>query len=175
VAWRAAMLRNAQKPSSHSSGGAKNTLSPKAKSVIQIHDMTGLLPAKRVLAEEYQIFGDGPSLCEHNSEVAERLGLYTLAGVWELCKQILYDEVPLEIMDQSRRKDPILVLAKRNVVKIKRKDSGLDLGFDEPDAVAKPKLKGRVKWGRHPLASSWLIPALYVLRPPLVVTLLTKT
>ena len=76
-------------------------------------------------------------------------------------------------MDQSRRKDPILVLAKRNVVRIKRKDSGLDLGFDEPDAVAKPKLKGRVKWGRHPIASSWLIPTLFVLRPTLVVTLLT--
>jgi hypothetical protein len=174
TAWRAAMLRNAQKPSSHSSGGAKKILSPKAKSVVSIHDLTDLLPAKKVLAQEYQIFGDGPSLCEHNAEVAERLGLYTIAGVWELCKQILYDEVPLEIMDQHRRKDPILVLAKRNIVKIVRKDSGLDLGFDEPEAVAKPKLTARVKWGKHPLASSWLIPTLFVLETTRKVLLLTE-
>jgi hypothetical protein len=100
-------------------------------------------------------------VCENNAQVAAQNGLTSLAAVWELCKDILSDSVPLEIMHQSRRRDPILVLARRNIVRIKRKDSGLDLGFDEPRAVVRPKLRGRVKWGKHPFASEWLIPALF--------------
>jgi hypothetical protein len=160
--WRAAFLRNAQKASSHSSGGPSKRLdSPKAKSVISIRDFSQLLPARRTLAEGYRVFGSGPSVCENNAKVAAQNGLTSLAAVWELCKDILSDSVPLEIMHQSRKRDPILVLARRNIVRIKRKDSGLDLGFDEPRAVVRPKLRGRVKWGKHPFASEWLIPALF--------------
>jgi hypothetical protein len=43
---------------------------------------------------------------------------------------------------------------------MKRKDSGLDLQFDEPDSVTNPKLRGRVKWGHHPIMT-WVIPALF--------------
>ncbi|KAF2666180.1 hypothetical protein BT63DRAFT_377181, partial [Microthyrium microscopicum] len=162
MAWRPSMLRSLQKPSSHSSGGVTRKADfSKEKAIISIHDFSDILPAKRALAEEYQMFGDGPKVCQHNSEVALRLGLPTLSAVWVLCREILYDDVPLEELDQHRRNDPILVLARRNVVRIKRKDSGLDLGFDEPDTVANAKLKGRVKWGNHPFASAWLIPKLF--------------
>lgn len=162
LAWRPALIRSLQKPSSHSSGDmTRRTRTSKIKSTVSIVDLAHLLPAKRSLAKEYLVYGHGPSVCEHNSAVALRHGLHNLSAVWNLCKQILYDEIPLEEMEQSRRRDPILVLARRNVVKVKRKDSGLELKFDTPEAVANPKLTGRVKWGCHPLASATLIPALF--------------
>lgn len=131
------------------------------KSSISMVDVSDLVPAKEVLAQEYLIFGDGPKVCQHNADVAAKHGFDTLSSVWEFCKHILHDGVPLEIMEQQRRRDPILVLARRSVVRIRRKDSGLDVTFDEPESVAKPQLTGRVKWGRHPLAHTWLIPELF--------------
>jgi WD repeat-containing protein 59 len=161
-AWRAAVLRN-QKPSSHSSSGptVKKGEETKTKAIIAIHDLSRMLPSKKALAEDYKIFGSGPDVCQHNSDVAASLGFYTLAAVWELCREILFDNVPLEKLSSKRKNEPILVLARRNAVRIKRKDSGLDLKYDEPDSVANPSLTGRVKWGKHPLSSSWLIPALF--------------
>lgn len=160
MAWRTAVLRN-QKASSHSSGGPKKAEGPKSKTILSIRDFSDLLPAKKALAKEYRVFGDGPSVCDHNADVASRLGLNTLAAVWELCKQILYDEVPLEKIKGKSKDESVLVLAKRNAVRIKRKDSGLDMAFDEPEPVVRPHFTGRVKWGGHPFASTWLIPALF--------------
>jgi hypothetical protein len=163
TAWRAAALRF-QKTSSHSSGThGKNIVAVKPKSVISIHDFSDLLPAKMELAQDYQVFGRGPEVCAHNSEVASRHGHHDLAAVWDIAGHLLHDEVPLEIMEQTMRKEPILVLAKRNIVRVRRKDSGLDVNFDNPDSVSNPKLTGRVKWGKHPFGSSWLIPELLVI------------
>jgi hypothetical protein len=106
------------------------------------------------------MFGDGPSVCLHNSEVARKHGFEDLADIWLLCRLILTNEVPLEILPQQHRRDQVLVLARRALVRIKRKDSGLDLQFDEADSVTNPKLRGRVKWGHHPVVT-WLIPALF--------------
>jgi WD40 repeat protein len=160
-AWRTAVLRN-QKPSSHSSSNPTRMAIPeKIKSSVYSWDFSEFLPAKKVLAEEYRIFGEGPVVCDHNAAVATRHGQYTTAAVWEFCKQILYDDVPLDRIDYKRRNEPILVIARRNAVRIKRKDSGLDLGFDEPDTVIRPRLTGRVRWGKHPFSSSWLIPELF--------------
>ncbi|KAF2421239.1 hypothetical protein EJ08DRAFT_597544 [Tothia fuscella] len=160
-AWRAAALRF-QKTSSHSSG-THGRAQPivKPKSIVSIHDLSDLLPAKFELAKEYRVFGKGPEVCAHNAEVAHRHGHYDLAAFWEILGHLLYDEVPLEIMEQTMRKEPILVLAKRNIVRMRRKDSGLDLAFDEPASVSNPKLTGRVKWGKHPLGSAWLIPQIF--------------
>lgn len=160
-AWRAATLKF-HKSSSHSSGGqTKQSAFVKPKWIISIHDFSHLLPAKKHLAEQYRIFGRGPEVCSHNAEVAFKNGLQDLAAVWTLCEQILYDKVPLEILEQAVRKEPILVLAKRNMVRVKRRDSAAELQFDEPQSIANPSLTGRVKWGKHPLASSWLVPALF--------------
>ncbi|KAK5275751.1 hypothetical protein LTR16_012158, partial [Cryomyces antarcticus] len=64
-------------------------------------------------------------------------------------------------MPQPKRTEPIVVLARRALVRINRHDIGLDLSYDNPKAVADPELMGRVKWGQHPFASSWLIGSLF--------------
>ncbi|KAF2839815.1 hypothetical protein M501DRAFT_737379 [Patellaria atrata CBS 101060] len=161
AAWRGATLRF-QRTSQHSSAGyVSRTESGNVKSIISIHTPAEFLPVKKELAEEYELFGDGPAVCIHNADVAKRYGYDDLAGIWHLVKHILCKDVPLEIMPQTIRKEQILVLARRSLVHIKRKDSGLDLSFDEPESVSKPKLTGRIKWGTHPFAGRWLIPALF--------------
>lgn len=122
-----------------------------------VHD---LVPSKRILAEQYRIFGPGPEVCEHNADVAKRNDLNDLSDIWMLCKLILSNEVPLEVLPQAHRKEQIVVLARRALVRIKRKDSGLDLRFDDADTVLNPRLKGRIKWGNHAVVT-WLIPALF--------------
>lgn len=134
----------------------------RTKAIISFRDdsVAEFIPSKKVLAEEYLIFGDGPTVCLHNSEVARKHGFEDLADIWLLCRLVLTNEVPLEILPQQHRRDQVLVLARRALVRIKRKDSGLDLQFDEADNVTNPKLRGRVKWGHHPVVT-WLIPALF--------------
>ncbi|PVH99237.1 hypothetical protein DM02DRAFT_529513 [Periconia macrospinosa] len=118
------------------------------------------IPSKKILAEEYLIFGDGPSVCSHNADVARKHGYNDLADIWQLCMLVLNNQVPLDILPQQHRREQILVLARRALVRIKRKDSGLDLQFDEADPVTNPKLKGRIKWGHHSVVTH-LIPALF--------------
>lgn len=158
AAWRRATLKF-QKSSQHSSAGHGNPVKPKSiVSIIKVEEQ--ILPCKRVLAEKYKTFGDGPTVCTHNAALARMHGFQDLGDIWELCKLILCNDVPLEILAQQHRREQVLVLARRSLVRIKRKDSGLDLAFDEADAVANPKLTGRIKWGRHPVVA-WLIPALF--------------
>lgn len=154
VAWRGGPLKF-QKSSQHSSAGYESKpAAPKPKSIISIHDLAEILPAKKQLAENYEIFGEGPSVCQHNAKVAREHGYADLADIWNLVGLILANEVPLEVMQQSYRREPILIVARRSAVHIKKRDSGLDLSYDEPEAVARPKLKGRVKWGNHPFAKT---------------------
>ncbi|KAK0638300.1 putative RWD [Lasiodiplodia hormozganensis] len=150
VAWRGGPLKF-QRSSQHSSAGYEvMPIAPKPKSIITIRSLEDLLPAKRELAERYEIFGEASDVCSHNAAVATDCGYPELADIWNLVGLILADQVPLEVMQQSYRREPILVVAKRTAVQIRKKDSGLDLSFDEPEAIAKPKLKSRVKWGYHP-------------------------
>jgi len=161
LAWQKAASRFQSRNSLPSSSGLRKQ-SPKTRSTVSIlySAIDKLVPSKRVLAEEYRIFGPGPNICEHNAEVARRHGFEDLADIWMLCKLILSDEVPLEILPQQYRRDQVLVLARRALVRIKRKDSGLDLRFDESDSVTNPKLRARVKWGHH-VVVTWLIPSLF--------------
>lgn len=158
--WQKTSSRLHTKASLPSSADAINAYKTRAIVTIREDEISDLLPSKKVLAEEYLIFGDGPTVCLHNSAVARKHGFDDLADIWLLCNLILTNEVPLEILPQERRRDQVLVLARRALVRIKRKDSGLDLQFDEADNVTNPKLRGRVKWGRHPIVS-WLIPSLF--------------
>ncbi|KAI9842401.1 MAG: hypothetical protein M1838_003153 [Thelocarpon superellum] len=149
---------------SQRSGGRSSTLgklvSAKVKSIVSIHHLEALLPAKKTLAAEMIIVGDGASVCEHNGRVAAAHGFQELADVWHLATLILQPDVPLELVDQEARKDPILVIAQHATTTLKRRDSGLDLGFD--DVHARPmKLSGRVKWGHHPIGRGWLIDAMF--------------
>jgi hypothetical protein len=161
LAWQRAASRFQSRNSLPSSSGvAKQSSKPRSTVSILVSAIDGLVPSKRVLAEEYWIFGPGPMICEHNSGVARRHGFEDVADIWMLCKLILSNEVPLEILPQQYRRDQVLVLARRALVRIIRKDSGLDLQFDEADPVTNPKLQARVKWGHSPIVT-WLIPALF--------------
>ena len=53
-----------------------------------------------------------------------------------------------------------MISSRRSLVYIKRNDSGLDMSFDEPEAVLSPQDKALIKWGDHPFAGAWLIEAL---------------
>ena len=166
AAWRGSSARfqrsRSADRSQQSSSAVQNSrsMTSKPKSVVSLRNFQALLPSKKVLAEEYRIFGDGPTICAHNSKIATRHGFLDLADIWTFVRLILMNQVPLEIMPQPHRAEEILILARRAVVRIKRRDSGLDLAFDEAEAVAKPKLKGRVKWGGHPFGYSWMIEAM---------------
>lgn len=161
MAWQRAGTRFQSRNSLPSSTGASK---PAARNRFIVSILSAavedLVPSKRSLAKQYRIFGPGPEVCEYNAEVAKRNGLDDLSAIWMLCKLILSNDVPLEILPQQHRKEQVVVLARRALVRIKRKDSGLDLQFDEADTVTNPRLKGRIKWGNHAVVT-WLIPALF--------------
>ena len=163
AAWRSTPFRTQRTRSTERSqqSGSIGTMSrsfpAKSKSVITLHRFDDYLPSKRHLAEEYRLFGEGPSVCSHNALVANKHGYHDLADIWNFAKLILLNEVPLEIMERPQSKDQILVLVRRVLVRIRRRDSVLDLALDNQANVKKPKLKGRVKWGNHPFARTWLI------------------
>lgn len=158
-AWRGGKIRFQKSSTTHSSGGiAQKAAMPKAKSYISIVDTRDLLPARKELAEEYRIFGDGPSVCAHNASTALKYHLAEIAQIWELMKLILFNQVPLEILPQTYRNDPVLVVARRAIARVKKKDSAFDVAGDNVDGAG---LNGRVKWGNHPMAGKWLIPRLF--------------
>ncbi|ORY18794.1 hypothetical protein BCR34DRAFT_596012 [Clohesyomyces aquaticus] len=160
MAWQKATLRFQTKASVPSSASATKPIKSKSMVSILSSAVDEFIPSKRCLAEGYELFGDGPGVCAHNATVARKHGFEDLADIWELCKLILNNEVPLEILPQQHRREQVLVLARRAMVRIKRKDSGLDLQFDEADNVTNPKLRGRIKWGHHTVVT-WLIPSLF--------------
>lgn len=131
--------------------GKSRTLKPKNRLVI--YDMGDLLPSKRILAAEYAIFGDGPDVCKQNAYVAEKHGFEDLANIWKYAAMLLHNEVPLEVLDQSHRQEPIFVVAKSILNKSRRhsgSDSGIDIAYDSADE--ENHISGRVKWGVSPLA-----------------------
>jgi hypothetical protein len=115
---------------------------------------------KLALAVDYIFFGKAEVVCAHNAWAARNNGHDDLADVWDLARSILRDEVPLEVTADLLRNENILVVARRSIVHIKRRDSGLGFGFDEPASVREPKIKGHIKWGQHPLGSAYLVKAM---------------
>lgn len=163
-AWQQASLRfrkmrsnsgNASQPTSTGAGRSSN--STKQKTVISIHSLVDILPAKRSLANEYIVFGDGPTVCSHNAGVARQHGCNDIADIWDLAGLLLCSTVPLDRLEIPHAQSSFLVLARRALVSIRRIDSGLDLSFDEPENVYNPLCTGLVKWGSHPFAGDWLI------------------
>jgi hypothetical protein len=160
AAWQKGTSRYQHKSAYPTATNASKT--DKKKSVISIlgASIEEIISSKKHLAVRYRIFGDGPTVCAHNAGIARSFGYTDLADIWELCKLILNNQVPLEILPQQHRREQVLVLARRALVRIKRKDSGLDLQFDEAESVTNPRLKGRIKWGNHSVVT-WLIPAIF--------------
>lgn len=125
----------------------------KPKNIISLHIVKDLLPSKDELAKDYAIFGDGPDVCEHNAHAADKHGYKDLADVWRYAAMLLHNEVPLEVLDQSHRREPILVIA-RDAINRNRSNSGSDSGIDisHDSQGRRNSLSGRVKWGTNPLA-----------------------
>lgn len=143
-----------------SAGPVKSLGGPKPKTIVSIQSHDELLPTKLALAESYMVFGDSTTVCLHNSEVASQHGFASVADVWSLLAFILNKEVPLVSLMLDGQ-GSAFIMAKRALVRIQRQDSGLDLSFDEPDAVVHPHSLGQLKWGNHPLSSSWLIESIF--------------
>ncbi|KAI9804899.1 MAG: hypothetical protein M1833_006202 [Piccolia ochrophora] len=148
--------------SQRSTGAGSTSLkgaSTASKNIISIYDLDNILPSQKRLAKDYIIFGDGLEVCRHNAMVAEGFGFGDIADLWRLAELLLYNQIPLRTLDQHHRREPILVVARRAADTLRRRDSGLDLAFDEPDEL-NVDFSGRVKWGQHPLAGAWLLKAI---------------
>lgn len=112
------------------------------RNMVSIHDIRPDLPSKKELAQEYAIFGDGEDVCLHNAQVAEKHGYSSLADIWRYLALLLKKGIPLEVLDDNRGRNSILVIAKNAIAKVRE-------GNDEC-------LTGRVKWGEHPLAKEFV-------------------
>ncbi|KFY19996.1 hypothetical protein V491_04066 [Pseudogymnoascus sp. VKM F-3775] len=123
----------------------------KPKNTIAMYDVSDYLPGKLELAQEYAVFGEGTDVCNHNAMIAMKYGHQERADLWTYAGMLLHHEVPLEILDQSHRKEPILVIA-RDMIKHCRRDSQYDSGIDMPFDPKNSAISGRVKWGHSPLA-----------------------
>ncbi|KAL1970329.1 hypothetical protein VTN77DRAFT_5489 [Rasamsonia byssochlamydoides] len=120
--------------------------------IVSIHDLSDLLPAKRDLAAQYRIFGNGADVCAHNAAVAADAGYHHLAQVWGLLRLILHNQGDSSDADTE-------LLARR----VNRKDSGVELTDDFVKKNQSPKVRpfSDVRWGEHALGARWLVPALF--------------
>ncbi|KAI1841643.1 hypothetical protein JX266_012196 [Neoarthrinium moseri] len=126
--------------------GTSRRRAAKPKNIVALHNFTELLPSRRELADEYRIFGDGPEVCEHNAEVARKYGRSDLEQVWRYAALLLRKDIPLELLQQGQRGNAVLFVAKDIVSRFK------GLRSNHLDHT----LKGRVKWGMHPLAKDFI-------------------
>lgn len=158
--YRKTLSTNRSHSSNAGTGTGTGTAHSKARSIkpkntLSIHDIKEHIPAKFELADEYAIFGDGADVCNHNAAMAEKYGYSDRADVWRYAAMLLQHEVPLEVLEQVHRKEPILVIAREMVKRCRRdsgSDSGVDLSSDMPSS--RDSISGRVKWGYNPLAKS---------------------
>lgn len=158
-------LDESQKSSS-GMGKTKSTTS-RGKNYISIHDYRDLLPAKEHLAKHY-IIGQGSHGYAHNARIARENGDLDLADVWGLVDLIMQDKVPLEIMNDTQgydyapnvgtsNREPILIIARRAVSKLRAKDSAIDLSYDGGDESIALNIRAPVKWGDHPFGRRYLV------------------
>lgn len=127
--------------------GASRKRPGKPKNTISIHDFRGELPSKKQFAQEYAIFGDGAEVCTHNASVAEKYGYPDLVHVWKYAALLLQKSIPLELHEQQRRGESVLVIARDAVSRAKDDD-----GEASQSTNQETNLCGRVRWGFHPLA-----------------------
>ncbi|KAH8886671.1 hypothetical protein GQ53DRAFT_796577 [Thozetella sp. PMI_491] len=127
------------------------------KNIVSLYSLRDTLPAKKQLAQEYAIFGDGADVCRHNAEVAEKYGYQDLVDVWKYAALLLRKDIPLELhFHQPRsRRDSILVIARDAVARARQEDEG-GQQYPYPTGSGATGLAGRVKWGHHPLARAFI-------------------
>lgn len=127
--------------------GTSRRRTGRSKNVISLFDIRDMLPSKKQFAEEYIIFGDGAQVCEHNAQVAERYGYFDLVSIWKYAALLLRSDIPLELRNPPQKNKSVLVIAK-DVLSRYRDD-------DYPE-TRDELLRGRVKWGNHPLAQEFV-------------------
>ncbi|KAL9011745.1 MAG: hypothetical protein Q9173_003438 [Seirophora scorigena] len=148
MAWREApqeLNRALSVDESQRSGGGNKRFKSAveaSKNFISIHHYAEMLPAKRVLAEEYALERDSQP-CLHNAAVARKNGELDLALVWDFVNLLLHDEVPLEQMQIQSRQDPVLMIARRTLSPLRSKDSAIDLTYDSGDEIRTFRKDGR--------------------------------
>ncbi|KAJ9220514.1 hypothetical protein DTO027B5_3682 [Paecilomyces variotii] len=162
--WRSAgslgfrQARSTDNSQKSTNGGGPQRSSDAPQNIISIHDFNYLLPAKRELAVQYRIFGKGADVCAHNAAVAADAGYHDLAQVWGLIRLILHNQVPNEPELQA---DIPTIARLATTGDMKRKDSGVDLSYDNPKASPDVATSSNIRWGEHPLGGRWLVPALF--------------
>ena len=142
--------------------GAKMTEGPR-KSVLSLHRYDDLIPSTKELAQEYRIFGAGQDVCTHNAEAAGKCGRDDLHSVWTLAGMVLSRNVPLEMVENPAddSKEDILVIARQATSRLKRTDSGIDLGNDVAKKASQKVGLAQLRWGTSPLAATYLVPAMF--------------
>ena len=126
-----------------------------SKTVISIHNLEDLLPAKRELALQYRL--TCLDSCEHNMKVATLKGNHDLANAWLVLDMVLRKEVPLKIVKLKQNEPAILTVAPRTMHNSRKKS-----GLPDPPLIAEtggssPLLQMMIKWGQHPLGGTGLI------------------
>ncbi|RMD43149.1 hypothetical protein DV735_g2010, partial [Chaetothyriales sp. CBS 134920] len=135
--------------------GAKAT-GAQRKTIVVIHDFEHLLPTRKELAQQYSLSGDRAEACRHNAKVASEAGQPDLAHVWKLASMILECTVPLEFATVSDRPlEEILVVARSATP---RRDGQARRGKAQQNLA---RTHGQIKWGANPLASSYLVRAMF--------------
>ncbi|RMZ92274.1 hypothetical protein DV736_g491, partial [Chaetothyriales sp. CBS 134916] len=144
--------------------GAKMVDAPR-KTIVTIHDYGDLLPTRKELAQHYRLSGNRAEACRHNANVASEAGQSDLSHVWKLASMILDRTIPLEFASASDRPlEDVLVIARHATSRLHRQDSGIGFGGEKAqhnDRRNMTSTLGQVKWGAHPLASSYLVRAMF--------------
>lgn len=148
--------RSPDRSNQSTTGGANKLNDAPRKSAVSIHTFDDLIPTKRELAVDYQIFGNGNEVCKHNASVARNASLDDLASVWTLVGLVLDDAVPLEVIpDLSHTTSQDISIIARAVTRYPRREGGV-VPLRRNNVTS-----GRTRWGNHPLGSTYLLPAIF--------------
>ncbi|KAL8680024.1 MAG: hypothetical protein Q9186_003742 [Xanthomendoza sp. 1 TL-2023] len=165
IAWREGLQESTRalsidesQRSTGANGPTKSAITS-SKNFVSIHNCVGLLPAKRKLAVEYKLEHTS-QCCLHNAAVARSHGELDLANVWDVLTLILQDEVPLESINISSRREPVFVVARRSVSSLHPKHSANALNCDSDEKEHEAETRGPVYWAAHPFGNRWLVDAL---------------
>lgn len=166
-AWRGGSLfrtsRSADNSQRSTTGVGILRSSENEQPVIRIYDFSALLPSKRQLAEQYQIFGNRPDVCAHNMNVATNLGQHDIANVWGLIKLMLESQTPIETHLRGGSADviddPVLSFGSSGTVSASNAVDHDNEWKDEKSANRSLSLK--MRWGEHPFGGHLLVPALF--------------
>lgn len=140
-------------PNSNESVSRSRSAASTSKTYISLHSFETLLPAKKRLAERYELIG--PSACARNAMVASEEGYPDLAETWSLIDMILKKDIPLEEIHLRKKTSSQVVYRVFNALKNRDDDRTVlgDMGVKTKRATA----QGHIKWSLHPFGKSLLV------------------